>query len=55
MDGTVYHHGDGVVLKNELLPTFGVIKDVIVLDVDRHYFVCEILITAFSRTFSLLK
>ena len=54
MDGTVYHHGDGVVLKNEL-PTFGVIKDVIVLDVDRHYFVCEILITAFSRTFSLLK
>lgn len=45
MDGTVYRHGDVVVLKNELLPTFGVIKDVIVLDVDRHYFVCEILIT----------
>ena len=45
VDVTVYYHGDVVVLENELLPTFGVIKDMIVFDVDRYYFVCEVLST----------
>ena len=45
VDGSAYHLGDVVVLKNELLPTFGVIQDVIVFDVDVYYLVTEVLIT----------
>lgn len=45
VDGSVYHTGDVVVLKNELLPTFGVIKDIIVMDVNGYFFVTEVLTT----------
>ena len=43
--GSTYHFGDVVVLKYDLLPTFGVIHDLIVFDVTEFFIVAEVLIT----------
>ena len=45
ISGSVYHCGDVVVLKYGLLPTFGVVQDVIVFDVTVFYIVAEVLVT----------
>ena len=44
IDGTLYSPNDVVVLSNELLPTFGIIEDILFVD-STHYFVCNKLVT----------
>ena len=39
--GTCYRLGGVVILSVELVPTFGLISDIIILDVDDYYLVCE--------------
>lgn len=45
VNGTDYKPGGIVVLKVELNPTFGIIYDILVFDVDQYLLVCEELIT----------
>ena len=42
VNGIVYKPGGIVVLEIDLVPTFGIIADILVLDVDNYYLVCEI-------------
>ena len=56
MNGTVYSSGSVVVLKNELLPEFGVIVDIIVFGVDIYYIVYKKLVTeCFEQHFHSFK
>ena len=41
----MYKKGGVIVLQIELTPTFGVICDIIVFDVNNYYIVCEKLVT----------
>ncbi len=45
VNGIVYKPGGIVVLKIDLVPTFGIIVDILVLDVDNYFLVCEIVST----------
>ena len=45
MNGTEYKPGAVVVVSMDLLPLFGLIKDIIVFDVSEYYLVCELLQT----------
>lgn len=50
--GTTYKRGSIVVLGVDLLPKFGVVRDITVCNTDIYYFVCEILVTeCFSHHF----
>lgn len=42
MQGTRYHEGSVVVLSSDILPTFGRIIDIVVVNVDNPLFVCEV-------------
>lgn len=56
VSGTVYKKGGIVVLGMDLVPTFGVLKDVIVFHTDMYYLVCELLITeCFSHHFHVFQ
>ena len=44
IDGTLYCHNDVVVLSNELLPTFGIIEDLLFVN-SINYFICNKLVT----------
>ncbi len=43
--GTVYKPQDIVVVSNDLLPTFGRIQSILITDMNKCYFVCELLHT----------
>lgn len=45
VNGTVYKPNGIVVLDVDLVPTFGIIVDLLVMDVDNCHLVCEILST----------
>lgn len=45
MNGIVYKPDGVVVLDKDLVPTFGIIADLLVVDVDNYYLVCEVLST----------
>ena len=45
INGIVYKTGGAVVLRMNLTPVFGVIIDVIVMDVNDYYIVCEEMVT----------
>lgn len=47
VDGTTYKQGCVVVTNVNLVPTFGLIKEVIVFETDVYYLVCEILFTEY--------
>ena len=49
--GTLYKKGAIVVIKNELLPKFGQILDILVHDVIHSVFVCENYVTCFNTHF----
>lgn len=52
IDGTVYKTGSVVVLTSSLMPQFGTIMNIVMLNVDDYYFVCELLCTVnFSEHF----
>ena len=45
INGIVYKTGGAVVLRMNLTPVFGIIIDVIVMDVNDYYIVCEEMVT----------
>ena len=45
IDGTVYKPGSVVVLTSSLMPQFGIITDILMLNIDDYYFSCELLCT----------
>ena len=50
VNGITYKPGEIVVLKVDLLPQFGLIINVIAMDVFNFYLVCEVLITHFFNS-----
>ena len=45
VNGTVYKKGVTVILDMDLLPNFGTIVDIVVINTDMYYLVCETLVT----------
>jgi hypothetical protein len=45
ISGTTYRHGSVIILNSYLLPEFGIIRDILVIDTNDYYFVCEVMET----------
>ena len=45
ISGTTYRRGSIVILSSHLVPEFGIIIDILVIETDTYYFVCEVMET----------
>ena len=56
VNGTVYKKGVTVILDMDLLPNFGTIVDIVVINTDMYYLVCGTLVTdCFSHHFHAIQ